>query len=63
MFKLFKANAGEKALAAEIHYPYFGDVATSGDWLEIMIKGAKNNELYSTGGLDSHGKSIFYSNK
>lgn len=63
LFKLFKANAGEKALAAEIHYPYFGDVAASGDWLEIMIKGAKNNELYSTGGLDSHGKSIFYSNK
>lgn len=63
LFNLFKTIAGEKALAAEIYYPYFGDVAQSKEWLELMEKAALENNLYRTGGLDTHGKSIFYSKK
>ena len=63
LFKLFKEKSKDKALAAEIHYPYFGNLANSKDWLNSMNKYAQNNNLYYTGGLDSHGHSIFYSNK
>ncbi len=62
LITLFKMRGGEKALGAEIYYPYFGDVARSRDWLETISRATKNCGLYPTGGLDSHGKNIFYSN-
>ena len=62
IFQLFKTHAGEKALAAEIYYPYFGEVGKSKEWLSLMETSAKENNLYFTGGLDSHGKNIFFSN-
>ena len=63
LFKLFKEHAGEKAYATEIYYPYFGELAKSKEWLELMEKSTNENELIKTGGLDTHGKSIFYSDK
>ena len=62
LISLFKTRGGEKALATELYYPYFGDVARSRDWLEMISKATKDNGLLPTGGLDSHGKNIFYSN-
>ena len=62
IFQLFKTHAGEKALAAEIYYPYFGEVGNSKGWLSLMENSAKENNLLFTGGLDSHGINIFYSN-
>lgn len=63
LFKLFKEKGGERALAAEIHYPYFGGLGSSTDWLNAIKYYAKANNLYYSGGLDTHGKNIFYSNK
>ncbi len=63
LFKLFKEKGGERALAAEIHYPYFGGLGNSADWLNAMKYYAQTNNLYFSGGLDTHGKNIFYSNK
>lgn len=62
LISLFKIRGNERALGAEIYYPYFGDVARSRDWLETITKATKDSGLYPVGGLDSHGKSIFYSN-
>jgi hypothetical protein len=61
LIKLFKIRGGEKALGSELYYPYFGDVARSRDWLETISKASKESDLLPTGGLDSHGKNIFYS--
>ena len=61
LIKMFKIRGGEKSLGAELYYPYFGDVARSRDWLEMISKASKESDLLPTGGLDSHGKSIFYS--
>ncbi|MCR5265252.1 MAG: hypothetical protein K6E29_01495 [Cyanobacteria bacterium RUI128] len=63
IFRMFKEKGGDRALGAEIYYPYFGDLSRSGQWLDNMGNYAKENKLIPTGGLDSHGKSIFYSNK
>ncbi len=63
IFKLFKEKGGERTLAAEIHYPYYGELGQSTDWLNAIKYYAKSNGLYFTGGMDSHGKNIFYSNK
>ena len=63
LFKIFKEKAKDKALAAEIYYPYFGNLGKSKDWLNSMRIFSKNNNLFFTGGIDSHGHSIFYSNK
>lgn len=63
LMKLFKEKGGEKALAAEIHYPYFGDIANSKEWLQHIENSCNNANLLKSGGLDSHGRSIFYSNK
>ena len=62
LISLFKVRGGEKALATELYYPYFGDVARSKDWLEMITKATLDNKLLPSGGLDSHGKNIFYSN-
>ncbi len=63
IFRLFKKKGGDRALGAEIYYPYFGDLANSKEWLNSMERYTKENNLIPTGGLDSHGKNIFYSNK
>lgn len=63
IFKLFKEKGGERAFAAEIHYPYFGELGRSADWLNAIKYYAKTNNLYWSGGLDTHGKNIFYSRK
>ena len=60
LFGLMKEKAGEKFLAAEIYYPYFGELGHSTEWLKLMEVSAKANGLYFTGGLDFHGKNIFY---
>lgn len=62
IISLFKIRGGERALATELYYPYFGDVAKSKDWLEMITKATLDNKLLPSGGLDSHGKNIFYSN-
>ena len=61
LISLFKVRGGEKALATEVYYPYFGDVGRSKDWLENIANATRNNGLYPSGGLDSHCKNIFYS--
>lgn len=63
IFRLFKEKGGDRALGAEIYYPYFGDLSRSNQWLDSMGNYARENKLIPTGGLDSHGKNIFYSNK
>lgn len=63
LFKAFKEKGGERALGAEIYYHYFGPLAESKEWLESINKFAKANKLFSCGGLDSHGSSIFYSDR
>ena len=59
----FKIKGGEKALAVEVYYPYFGEVGKSTTWLETISKSTQESGLIPVGGLDSHGNSIFYSNK
>ena len=61
LIALFKVHGEEKSFGVEVHYPYFGDVANSLDWLNTISKAVSDNGLIATGGLDSHGKSIFYS--
>ncbi len=61
LFNMFKEKGGDKALAVEIHYPYFGELGKSDEWLNLMHKNTTTNKLYCSGGLDSHGKNIFYS--
>lgn len=63
IFRKFKEKGGDRALAAEIHYPYFGGLGKSNDWLNAIRYYAKSNNLYYSGGLDCHGKNIFYGNK
>lgn len=63
LFKIIKDKSGNKFLAAEIHYLYFGDLAKSKSWLELMANEARKNELFFTGGIDGHGTNIFFSNK
>lgn len=63
IFRLFKEKGQDRALGAEIYYPYFGDLANSKEWLDGMHRYTKENNMFPTGGLDSHGKNIFYSNK
>ena len=63
LFRMFKEKGGERALGVEIYYPYFGGLAESHEWLDSMHRYTKENKLIPTGGLDCHGKSIFYSNK
>lgn len=62
LISLFKLKGGERALCAEVYYPYYGDVANSKAWLDTISRAVKENKLIPTGGLDSHGKNIFYSN-
>ena len=63
LFKNFKKIGGEKALAVELNYPYFGDLAKDTAWLEKIKEFAQENDLLPSGGLDIHGKSIFFSRK
>ena len=60
-FKKFKEEGGDKALFVELYYHYFGEVGKSEYWLNKINNYAKQNGLHPSGGLDSHGKSIFYS--
>ncbi len=62
LISIFKSTGGAKSLCAEVYYPYYGDVAASKEWLNTIKTAVNNNKLLPTGGLDSHGKSIFYSN-
>lgn len=61
MFKKFKEHGGEKAFCAELYYHYFGEVGKSKKWLNKIDDYARAAGLTPSGGLDSHGKSIFYS--
>lgn len=63
IFRNFKEKGKDKALGVEIYYPYFGNLAKSEEWLNSMKRYTDENKLIPTGGLDSHGKNIFYSNK
>lgn len=64
LFKFFKEKGGEKALFVEIHYPYFGALAENPQhWLVRLRYYAKECGFLFSGGLDSHGKSIFYGHK
>ncbi len=61
IFKNFKTYGGDKALCAELYYHYFGVVGKSKNWLNIINQYARTSALMPSGGLDNHGKSIFYS--
>lgn len=63
IFRNFKEKGKYRALGVEIYYPYFGNLAKSEEWLNSMKRYTDENKLIPTGGLDSHGKNIFYSNK
>ncbi len=63
IFKIFKEKGEDRALAAEIHYHYFDDLAKNPEWVNLMKNFAERNDLYCIGGLDTHGKNIFYSGK
>lgn len=63
LFKNFKTIGGDRALFAEMHYHYFGALAKSEDWHKYLKNCVDKSGLYSSGGLDTHGKSIFYSDK
>ncbi len=63
LFKTFKQKGGERALGAEIHYHYFGALGKSTEWLNNIKTYVKNAELLNTGGIDTHGTSIFHSSK
>lgn len=62
IFKKFKAKGGDRALFAEVHYHYYGNMANDKEsWLDPIANYTQKAGLYQSGGLDSHGKSIFYS--
>ncbi|MDD3150248.1 MAG: hypothetical protein PHV68_05375 [Candidatus Gastranaerophilales bacterium] len=63
MFKIFKQKGEDKALFSENHYHYYGNIYSSKDWMASIKKYSENNSLLNSGGLDSHGKSIFYSGR
>jgi len=66
LFRTFKQIGGDRAISAEVHYHYFGDFAQnpgSKEWLNNIKNYINRNYLYNGGGLDTHGKSIFYSVK
>ncbi len=59
--KHFKNIAGKKALYAESYYGgYYGDVATDELLHSTILSSCIKNGLYNAGGIDCHGKSIFY---
>lgn len=60
MFERFKQMGNEKALFAEVHYPYDSYLANADEWHNYIEKFAKLNGLLFSGGIDNHGKSIFY---
>ena len=61
LFKNFKAEGGERALCAELYYHYFGEVGKDKKWLDRISKYARAEGLMPSGGLDTHGRNIFYS--
>ena len=61
LFKNFKEKGGERALCAELYYHYFGALARSPKWLNSIENYARAENLAPSGGLDTHGRSIFYS--
>ena len=61
IFKSFKEKGQDRALFVEGHYPYFGPIGANEKWLNSIKMSAQTLDLYSSGGLDTHGKSIFYS--
>ena len=61
LFKMFKEHGGEKAFCAELYYHYFGEVGKSTKWLNKIDDYARYSGLMPGGGLDTHGKSVFYS--
>lgn len=63
LFKTFKEKGKDRAISTEIHYHYFGSAGASTNWLNSMRTYALQNNLLQGGGLDTHGKSIFYSYK
>lgn len=63
LFRYFKIKGENRAISAEVHYPYFGQVGESTEWLNNISSYIKNSNLYNGGGLDTHGTSIFYSCK
>ena len=63
LFKNFKRIGGDKALAVELNYPYYGDLGKDTAWLDKIKEFAKENDLLPAGGLDIHGESIFFSRK
>ncbi len=63
LFRNFKLKGENRAISAEVHYPYFGTVGESSEWLNNIKSYIKDCNLYNGGGLDTHGTSIFYSCK
>ena len=63
LFRLIKQKWNDRVLGAEIYYPYEGKKFYDPTWTGLMEKSADLNGYIKTGGLDSHGKSIFYCKK
>ncbi len=61
LFTMFKKYGGDRAFCAELYYHYFGEVGKSKSWLNNIDNYARAAGLTPSGGLDSHGKSVFYS--
>ena len=58
---MFSSFAKDKALYTEVYYQsYDGEIAKDRNLLKTVERTTRNLGLLAAGGIDTHGKSIFY---